>query len=496
MRYFTKIKPKTVNLENNSNLAPIEAVETKSERKKVFLEKKKSEKIKDIFLEWSLRSNLDCFVKIFEYKSKPLACFIWTLVLIGSSGFTFWSISKIILEYFNYEVISKTTMVYENPTKFPTITICDNNPFTSIQAQMLFEAIIKKSNLSPSDPNIFRFAKMRASSRELNDAERKRLGFDLQNKLKSCSFAGQECNANDFLWYWSFDYGNCWQFNSGFKPHNQKVDLLNAQIGIDFGLQLLIYPLENLNKYPSTNDNGLVVMVHNSSFKPLKSDSIFAKPGEKTHILVKRTITHKTPFPYSECIDLNGYSSRLYNFIIGNNLTYRQQDCIYLCFQEISIEKCGCIFSAFQDLGMNARYCMNATEGTCFKNQYFNFTPKECIKNSCPLECDSIAYDTEISSLASPSIQTYNYFYFDPEMNRSLINYETFKSKMVQLNIYCSSFQYTDISYAPKISAFELFSQIGGTLSCLISLSVFTFFEILEILILIFNACFFSKSQP
>jgi hypothetical protein len=64
-------------------------------------------------------------------------------------------------------------------------------------------------------------------------------------------------------------------------------------------------------------------------------------------------------------------------------------------------------------------------------------------------------------------------------------------NKLCELEMFQSSHN----SYTPKISAFELFSQIGGTLSCLISLSVFTIFEILEILILIFNACLFSKSQ-
>ena len=114
-------------------LAPVENANISSEI--VSFRKKKWDKVKETCLEWSLRSNLDSFVKIFEYKDNLFAKFIWGVILFFLSGITFWSISKIILEYFNYEVVSKIQVIYENPTKFPTITICDNNPFTTIQSQ-------------------------------------------------------------------------------------------------------------------------------------------------------------------------------------------------------------------------------------------------------------------------------------------------------------------------------------------------------------------------
>ena len=492
MKTVTKVQPY-----DSFNLTSVKKRfdKTNKPNEKVFLKKTKWDEIKEVFLEWSFRSNLDCFVKIFEYKDNPFAKYLWIIILVLLSGITFWSIVKIIFEYFNYEVVSKFTVTYENPTKFPTITICNNNPFTTNNSQILFETIAKTANLSPYDPNVFRFAKMKASSPTLNEEKKRALGFDLPNKLMTCLFGGQECNASDFKWYWSFDYGNCWQFNSGFsKLTNSKIEIANGQSGIEFGLQMAIYPLENKNKYPSTSDMGLVVFVHNNTFRPLRSDSIFIKPSEKTHILVKRIFTHKVPFPYSECRDLNGYSSRLYDFILSNNRTYRQQDCVYLCFQEISIEKCGCIFSAFEDTAPNIKFCMNKTEGFCFKDLYFSFRPDECVTNSCPLECDSVEYSVEVSSLSSPSIQGFNCFFKDSETNRGL-TYDLYKSQMVQLNIYYSSLHYTTISESVKITGFELFSQIGGTLGCFVSLSLFTLFEFIEIFILILNVCFFKSRK-
>ena len=96
---------------------------------------------------------------------------------------------------------------------------------------------------------------------------------------------------------------------------------------------------------------------------------------------------------------------------------------------------------------------MNKTEGICFKNLYFNFSPDECINKMCPLECDSIEYERQVSSLASPSIQAYNYFFKETEMNQGL-TYDLVKSQMIQFNIYYSSLQYTAISESAKISGF------------------------------------------
>ena len=460
--------------------------------KKIQLKKSKFKEVKGVFLEWSLRSNLDCFTKIFEYQNNTLAKLFWLIVLLASSGFTFWSISRIVLEYLNYEIVSKIGMIYENPTKFPTVTICDNNPFTSADAERYFEVISKTIDLKPNDPNFFRVAKMTASIP--SDEIKKRLGFNLSDKVTFCLFSGQECKASDFSWYWSFDYGNCFQFNSGFNLTNHKVDLLNGQSGQDFGLQLTLYPLENMNKYPSTADAGLSVFVHNNSWRPLKSESVFAKPGEKTHILVKRTFTHLLSYPFSKCQDLTRYSSKFYDFIKKSNQAYRQTECVGLCLQELSIQMCGCIFSAYPHTNaMTARFCLNKTDWLCFKDLYFNFRPEECIKTWCPLECDSIQYDLTVSSLVSPTIQYYNNLAYRETKVKNL-TYESFKSMMVQLNVYYTSLYITEISYSPKISEFELFSQIGGTLSCFVSLSIFTLFEIIEILVLITHAIIFKST--
>ena len=39
------------------------------------------------------------------------------------------------------------------------------------------------------------------------------IGFTMKTMLISCFFNGRKCNASDFKWSFSFEYGNCYTFN-------------------------------------------------------------------------------------------------------------------------------------------------------------------------------------------------------------------------------------------------------------------------------------------
>jgi hypothetical protein len=87
------------------------------------------------------------------------------------------------------------------------------------------------NNLTPNsfDNNsiIFNLAKLKASSKSFDDTNRQLLGT--QSRPIICSFNGMGCNINNLKWYWSFEYGSCLQFNSGFNMSNSKVALLDVK---------------------------------------------------------------------------------------------------------------------------------------------------------------------------------------------------------------------------------------------------------------------------
>jgi hypothetical protein len=58
------------------------------------------------------------------------------------------------------------------------------------------------------------------------------------------------------------------------------------------------------------------------------------------------------------------------------------------------------------------------------------------------------------------------------------------KSKLATFTVFYSSLDYTMLTESPKTSIGDLFSQIGGALGMFVSFSIFTLFELMDILIL------------
>jgi len=61
------------------------------------------------------------------------------------------------------------------------------------------------------------------------------------------------------------------------------------------------------------------------------------------------------------------------------------------------------------------------------------------------------------------------------------------------IKVIYPSLEYTEITELPKITLLDLLTSIGGSLGMFISLSVFTYLEIIEILCLSLYAIFFKK---
>ena len=55
-----------------------------------------------------------------------------------------------------------------------------------------------------------------ATNASLSASQLKSLGLDLQTEmLISCVYAGKVCDARNFRYYYTYEYGNCYMFNTG-----------------------------------------------------------------------------------------------------------------------------------------------------------------------------------------------------------------------------------------------------------------------------------------
>ena len=218
--------------------------------------------------------------------------------------------------------MSTVQIINEAPTLFPTITICDSNAFTTKKAETLILNISQSyygtdiANMSYSNYSLYvdnflsHAVKSFVNDPKYGDENRKLLGFNLNKTLYSCSFTQLDCDLTmDFNWFFNYNFGNCYQFNSGLNNNLKNVSF-GAEIN---GLSLVIGPLINQNRYPLTKSTGLKLFVHNRTSPPdIYSNWLSIESGKETSIVIDRTFSSNSPWPYSSCTDLSqGYNSNL-----------------------------------------------------------------------------------------------------------------------------------------------------------------------------------------
>ncbi len=181
-------------------------------------------KIKACFVEWSLASTYHCYPKIFRPNTNRLLQIFWLITFLSCSCLTVIVVLNCIASYYEYNIVSTVELIDEAPTNFPTVTLCDANSFTTLDAQkLLTEITLKFFGTDIHNDSFYEaffktfvsttVAKIVTSLDNYSDEKRKALGFNLNETLFFCFFNGNFCNASEFTWMYSYEDGNCFQFN-------------------------------------------------------------------------------------------------------------------------------------------------------------------------------------------------------------------------------------------------------------------------------------------
>jgi hypothetical protein len=442
--------------------------------------------VKNLFYSWSSRVDINNYNKIFEYQGNVVAQIVWIVIFLTLCGLTILLMQMSISAYLSYSVTTKYNIIHESATEFIAITMCAGNPFSSHKAIDLFTqlAINNSLDLYNNITDLIILAKMHAANPSYGDANRKELGLKLDN-IVSCTFNNKNCK-NDLHWIWLYEYGNCFQFNTGLNFSNGKIDFAKiSRPEPDFSLNVrfnfIFNEISATYKAIAFPNFDFVAFIHNGSNKVSSSSNLFYFPfNYKLRLSIGRTFIHKYLSPYSDCIDLRSYSSDLFDYMIKEEkYTYRQTDCLDLCMQQNIINACNCYHLKYSNLNSHAQPCLSLKQFNCAESQISNFNSTPCISSSCPLECTSIKYVLEYS-IGNPRYQ--------PEQ----INVS---DSITSLNVFYPSLEYTEITETPQITLINLLTQLGGSLGMFISFSVFTLFEMIEIVILILHAFIFRRRK-
>jgi hypothetical protein len=430
---------------------------------------------------------------------------IWFFCLVLSTCYCSYTIIKSFLYFLSFPVLINMNFVHEYNTKFPAVTICNLNAINTRTAHEFINNYLNKLNLtierfpiineSISSPKEFvemnqnLIKSVIMSNLTIKNKEKKKLGFDLDEMLISCFYNGEKCKISDFKWIFTYDYGNCFVFNSENKLRSMKPGPKN-------GLKMEFFIGEPDIELDYTESVGLHVFVHNQSISLLfDQEGIDIASGKKTSIGVRRIFHNKLEKPYSDCVrnthSINAYNSDLYRASINENSSYRQIYCFELCYQKQLNLKCKCSDTSIEVLSHSLKPCTSVEELNCSNNFnvefYKNDVEAQC-KSECPLECDKVSYMTNIFTSDFPSpyyaklLQKQPWFQSKLERNMS---WNEIKHTLASLNIFYEDMSYILISEVAEISITTFLANCGGELGLFLGISLLSLVEMVELLILI-----------
>ncbi len=157
-----------------------------------------------------------------------------------------------------------------------------------------------------------------------------------------------------------------------------------------------------------------------------------------------------------------------------------------MCLQRLIIKKCHCYYPRHERLGQ-VQPCLNSTNLKCINEQYENYAKqpeiKEICNMDCPLECDWISYEIQLSSSEKPTREIFNLYKQTDGKHRTNLTYAEYKDNFVYLNVFYPYLKSNEIVEKPKVTMADLLANIGGSMGIFLGFSVFSIIELCELLV-------------
>lgn len=178
---------------------------------------------------------------------------MWFILLLAAFAGCGYMIYRAIYTYFQYPISTQISNTKEIPSQFPTVTFCNINPFikpvlgytykefldyifieqgfndkpnASDYEYDYYDFVVNEQNINDTQKDMMDKKQIFLNyAAELNDSSKQDFGYSLNQTLITCFFNNQRCNLTDFNWYYSYDYGNCFSFNTGKDSNGKTIDM-------------------------------------------------------------------------------------------------------------------------------------------------------------------------------------------------------------------------------------------------------------------------------
>lgn len=434
---------------------------------------------------------------------------LWLFCFTASTGYCVYNISKSFIDYFSFTSVTKVSYERLNNIEFPTVTICNKNPFFVRKPNMKnslennlknYSKIFFQEILNSSESTLESFLKFSY----LNSYETLKykpflslVSFNIDVMLINCRFNNSKCTKNDFEENFVSGIGNCYKFNSGKNAAKNNSKILRTTIpGQKNGLMLELFTGYLSEEYDPIRTGGIQIFIHNSSNIPfVEFDSISLSTGRETDIWLSQQQISKLASPYSNCVDdvfsFDSYDSYLYRKCIRLFNRYQQKTCLLLCFHEYVRQECGCYSSDAFNTSINQ--ACNFSLNSCVFDAYARFHQTDqstkC-SDYCPIECHSVNYNFKTFQADFPSPFYGKVLIEDnklkPNLARNLTSFQNVKDTVLAVNVFYDDLSLNVIKEYPAKTIEQLVAEIGGFLGLCVGISLLSIVEIFEIILKIF----------
>ena len=420
---------------------------------------------------------------------------IWFLCLIVSSGFCGWFIQKSLTDYFSYDVVSKTDIVYVNKIIFPIVSICNLNLFSTPNGSE-HVLTLSRSIFGSTDFTTLNFgypaALITNAVKNVGNYsfDREKFGPNLNEILIRCKFNSQDCNlTQDFEYFYDVNYGNCFRFNSGRNMIGQQVPLKYvSRTGLTNSLELELFigkASENNNLF--SQENGYIIFINNETLDSTAFEGIQISPGFSTRITLDKFSLTKVANPYSECTDdltsINSYKSDTYKKTFSSNKTYHYSDCVVTCYLKYIAKNCGCL-SGYYNIKYDNKIesCLSNNILVNLDCEFVNsnkfFKDSDQIEDcDCPIECQKSGYNYVTSFAEYPTREYAKYLKQNDLIKSKLllnksdsIGYQDLRESIAKVVIFYDELKETRITQNIKVQLLDLIANIGGILGLFLGL--------------------------
>ena len=479
-------------------------------------------------------SSIKGLPRLIRSRGKCLYLMWIACVLFGTAMGSYQSY-VIIQSYLRFETSTSVKYAESANITFPDVTVCKTNPRTTVEEgnmsyaeyQMKVKQMQSESGLTRDDRGILRGLEGTFGYYQNVLVHRQTIRKHLEFFMLYCrvlingrSVTCLSSEADPVFLTPSFPA--CLTFHpSQYVTSDHGVTTLSVVFYMD-DFEPRLY--SNFGRFPFAQyASGIKVLIHQRGQFPNLQRDVPADTGMETSIQLHEIYKTHVPWPYSDCIKLEGDDP------FGG---HSQTQCINKCTQDSLIETCGCLdpdVPASQSERESHKYCGHLQNNVtlvvkrqgCIEARSLSAIEARC-QEECPPGCEDYHYDYRVVDVRWPHVSRHLAFfnkfltkkdiygnkfaYYEEiekeiEKNRTrgyeiLRNTDLIPRNFAKINVYYVSREVLQYSDKPMHTSTSMTGALGSILNLWIGITFVTLVEVLELLHNLLWVYFSSKGEP